>query len=60
MENITILNNSLKAISNELGLLYHVYKLPRMNNDPKLVNYGIWPSNTMYLFSYLFFVRSAG
>ncbi len=22
-----------------------------MNNDPKLVNYGIWPSNTMYLTS---------
>ena len=60
MENITILNNSLKAISNELGLLYHVYKLPRMNNDPKLVNYGIWPSNTMYLTSEQFGGRSAG
>ena len=47
-------------MSNELGILYHVVKLPRLNNDPKQVNYGVWPANTLYLSGEKYGGRSAG
>ena len=44
-------NNSLikgtMLISNQFGIVNHVSKLPRLNYDPKLVSFGIWPSNTL-------------
>jgi ribosomal protein S12 methylthiotransferase accessory factor len=57
---ITPLKNGLDLVSSEIGLLYHMIKLPRMNLDPKMVNYGIWPSNTEYLSGEKFAGRSAG
>jgi len=47
-------------ISSEIGILHHIMKLPRMNGDPKMVNYGIWPCNTEYLSVEKYGGRSAG
>ena len=58
--NISTLKKGLDAISNEIGMLYHVIKLPRMNGDPNMVNYGVWPSNTEYLSGEKYGGRSAG
>lgn len=52
--------NGLKTISNELGLLYHIVKMPRLNSDPKMISYGIWPANTEYLGGEKFGGRSSG
>lgn len=52
--------NGLKTISNELGLLYHIVKMPRLNMDPNMLSYGIWPSNTEYLGGEKFGGRSSG
>lgn len=60
MSNISTLINGLHTMSNELGILYHVVKLPRLNNDPMQVNYGVWPSDTLYLSGEKFGGRSAG
>ncbi|HFK5510559.1 TPA: YcaO-like family protein [Elizabethkingia anophelis] len=60
MSNLSTLINGLYTMSNEIGILYHVVKLPRLNNDPKQVNYGIWPSNTLYLSGEKYGGRSAG
>lgn len=57
---ITTLHKGLDTISNEIGILYHVIKLPRMNNDPKMVNYGVWPANTEFLSGEKYGGRSAG
>ncbi|MFO7827410.1 MAG: YcaO-like family protein [Bacteroidales bacterium] len=57
---ISTLKNGLDAISNEIGILYHVIKLPRMNGDPKMINYGVWPSDTEYLSGEKYGGRSAG
>lgn len=58
--NLTILNNGIKAISNEIGLLHHIAKLPRMNFDPLMVDYGIWASNTEYLIGEKYGIQSSG
>lgn len=52
--------NGLKTISNELGLLYHVIKMPRLNRDPRMISYGIWPANTEFLGGEKFGGRSSG
>jgi ribosomal protein S12 methylthiotransferase accessory factor len=57
---ILTLKNGLGTISNEIGMLYHVIKLPRMNGDPNMVNYGVWPSDTEYLLGEKYGGRSAG
>lgn len=57
---IITLNNGLDSISNEIGMLYHVIKLPRMNLDPKMINYGVWPANTEFLSGEKYGGRSAG
>lgn len=57
---ITALNKGLHTISNEIGILYQVFKLPRMNNDPLMVNYGIWAADTEYLSGGKYGGRSAG
>ncbi len=57
---ITTLKNGLDTISNEIGILYHVLKLPRMNGDPDMINYGVWPANTEYLSGEKYGGRSAG
>jgi len=54
------LQKAVKAISSEVGLLNMVLKLPRLNNDPKMVSYGIWPSDTQYLNGQKFEGRSSG
>ena len=57
---ITALNNGLDAISSELGILYHIVNLPRMNFDPLMVNYSVWPCNTEFLSGEKYGGRSAG
>lgn len=54
------INNGLKIISSELGILYQITKLPRMNLDPSMISYGIWPANTTYLSGENFGGRSSG
>jgi len=49
-----------KLISNQFGILNHISKLPRLNYDPKLVSYGIWPCNTSELNGEKFEGRSSG
>jgi ribosomal protein S12 methylthiotransferase accessory factor len=49
MSNISSLINGLNSISNELGILYHIIKLPYLNDDPKQINYGVWTADTYYL-----------
>lgn len=58
--NLSILNNGLKIISPEIGLLYQVVKLPRMNLDPLIISYGIWPGDTTYLSGENYGGRSSG
>lgn len=43
---VTSLINGMKAISNEVGILSHTVRLPRMGTDPNLINFGIWACNT--------------
>lgn len=57
---VNTLNNGIKTISNEIGLLYHMMKLPRMNLDPSLLSFGVWPSNTEFLGGEKFGGRSSG
>ena len=47
-------------ISNEVGILSHISKLPRLNDDPKLVSYGVWPCNTKLLGGAKYSGRSSG
>ncbi len=51
---------SKKLISNQFGVLNHISKLPRLNYDPNLVSYGIWPCNTSALNGEKFEGRSSG
>ena len=57
-------NNSLikgtMLISNQFGIVNHVSKLPRLNYDPKLVSFGIWPSNTLAFGAEKYEGRSSG
>ncbi len=47
--NVSFFINGLKIISDEVGILKHTIRLPRMSNDPKLVNYGVWQCDTHLL-----------
>ena len=58
--NISTINNGLKIISSEIGILYQITKLPRMNVDPLMISYGIWPANTLYLSGESYGGRSSG
>ena len=58
--NISTINNGLKIISYEIGILYQITKLPRMNVDPLMISYGIWPANTLYLSGESYGGRSSG
>ncbi len=58
--NISRINSGLKMISSEIGILYQVTKLPRMNVDPLMISYGIWPANTLYLSGESYGGRSSG
>ena len=60
MSDLATLKYALKTISNDLGLLHHVIKLPGMNLDPKMVSYGILPANTEFLSGEKFSGRSSG
>lgn len=40
---------SNKIISSEIGIISHTIRLPRMFSDPRLVNFGIWPCDTLQL-----------
>lgn len=51
---------SKKLISDQFGVLNHISKLPRLNFDPKLISYGIWPCNTSALNGEKFEGRSSG
>ncbi|MBW8049875.1 MAG: hypothetical protein FVQ77_05960 [Cytophagales bacterium] len=57
---VTSLNNGIMTISNEIGILYHIVKLPRMNLDPLMISYGVWPANTAFLGGEKFGGRSSG
>lgn len=57
---LTTLQNTLKAVSSEIGLLHHIVRLPRMSADPHQISYGIWPADTTYLSAEKFAGRSSG
>lgn len=57
---IATLQNALKTISSEIGLLRHIVKLPRMSADPQQINYGIWAADTTYLSGEKYAGRSSG
>lgn len=54
------LKKSLNLISSEAGVLCYLAKLPRMNDDPLLISYGIWPCDTTAIGGLKFSGRSSG
>ncbi|MEM7548467.1 MAG: YcaO-like family protein [Bacteroidota bacterium] len=60
MVNTNDLANATKIISNKIGILSHISKLPLLNTDPKLVGYGIWPADTLQLGAGKYGGRSSG
>ncbi|MBC6994038.1 YcaO-like family protein [Neolewinella lacunae] len=54
------LRNGLKLISPELGVLQHIFRLPRMDYDPKLVSFGVWPGDSTKVGGFKFSGRSSG
>lgn len=52
--------SGLDTISNEIGILFHIIRLPKMNLDPNIVSYGVWAANTEFLNGERFGGRSAG
>lgn len=58
--NYSFINKSLNAVSIELGILYHLVSSPSCAQDPKILGYGIWPCNTVYLGPEKFEGRSSG
>ena len=60
MNDLSALRSSLKTMSTQIGILYHVVKIPRMNLDPCLHSYGVWPSDTSFLTREKFQGRSSG
>ena len=59
----TIDTNHLLAarmVSPETGILSHIMRMSRLNEDPRLVSYGIWPGNTTPLGGEKFGGRSSG
>lgn len=55
-----VLLRCLDGISNEIGILHHITRLPKMNLDPKMDAFGIWSSNTRFLNGERFSGRSSG
>ena len=58
-----ISNTFLKSnqlISYRLGLMQNMVKLPRLNNDPLSIAFGMWPCNTNQLHGERFEGRSSG
>jgi len=59
----TINTNHLQVarmVSPETGILSHIMRLSRLNNDPRLISYGIWPGQTGALGGENFGGRSSG
>lgn len=54
------INKCLNAVSNDLGILYHLVSSPNCAQDPKIHGYGIWPCNTEYIGPEKFEGRSSG
>ncbi len=59
MNTITLLNG-LNAISSETGILRHIVRSTRLNGDPNMIAYGIFPANTEYLSHEKFSGESSG
>ena len=55
-----LLNKACGLISQEVGLLSYISKLPTMQADPNLIAYGIWPCNTSVFSQERFAGRSSG
>lgn len=51
---------SRQLISYRTGLLGHIIKQPRLNGDPKLISFGIWPCDTTRLGGEKYGGRSSG
>lgn len=58
--NYSVINKSLNAVSTELGILYHLVSSPNCAQDPKILGYGIWPCDTIFLGPEKFEGRSSG
>lgn len=58
--NTQSLNNGLLSISNYLGIINTLFRLPRINNDPKIINYGVRHCNTEWLNGEPYAGESAG
>jgi len=57
---LTPLYNGIHTISHDIGILKHIFKLPTLNGDPRIFNYGVMPANSKYLSGYDFTGKSAG
>jgi ribosomal protein S12 methylthiotransferase accessory factor len=60
MNSYSALKKSLRFISSDAGLLSYIAKLPRSNNDPLLVSYGIWPCDSSEIGGLKYSGRSSG
>ena len=49
-----------KIISEEVGILSHIMKLPHLNADPNVIAYGVWPGDTKVLGGAKYNGRSSG
>lgn len=58
--NICSLKNGIKAISNDIGILYHIIRASRLPLDPYIINYSVWPCNTEFLGQEKYNGRSSG
>ncbi len=54
------LKRGAKIISDEVGILSHVSKLPRYQADPRSMTFGVWPANTKALGGTKYSGRSSG
>lgn len=52
--------NCKKILSNEVGILSRLVKLPLLNQDPQIRGYGIWPCDTSSFSNEKFGGRSSG
>ncbi|MCC8088617.1 MAG: YcaO-like family protein [Rikenellaceae bacterium] len=54
------LKKGLRIISDEIGLLSYIAKLPNLNSDPNIISYGIWPCDTTHIGGLKYSGRSSG
>lgn len=54
------ITKGIHIVSKEIGILNQMMKLPRMNNDPLMINYGIEAANTQFLSGEQYGGKSAG